>query len=219
MACANRWLRRLKIPWTIRVALDPKAEMTTVEQRLNLWHLAQQPLAYDVPGEYVELGCFDGKTAVIFARALEESGSGRQLHLYDHFQIAFHLHGRDIKSELIENFRQTGCLPPVLHPGDFRTTVPAELPAQIAFAHLDCGFGGEVDQHRATVLRLLQQLYPRMPRGAIGVLMDYHDPALDEGVSHNPGATLAAREFFEGRPEKMIGMWAGEYAHGFFRKA
>ena len=219
MACANRWLRRLKIPWTIRSALDPKAEMTTVEQRLNLWHLAQQPLAYDVPGDYVELGCFDGKTAVIFGRALEESGSGRQLHLYDHFQIGFHLHGRDIKDELRENFRQAGCPPPVLHPGDFRATVPAELPERIAFAHVDCGFGGEVDQHRAMVLHLLDHLYPRMPRGAIGVLMDYHDAALGEGVSHNPGATLAAREFFVGRPEKMIGIWAGEYAHGFFRKA
>src|SRR5687768_11957934 len=126
MACANRWLRRLQIPWAIRSALDPKAAMTTVEQRLNLWHLAQQPLAYDVPGDYVELGCFDGKTAVIFARALEGSGPGRELHLYDHFQIGFHLTGRDIKNELLENFRQAGCPPPVLHPGDFRTTIPAE---------------------------------------------------------------------------------------------
>ena len=216
---ANRLLRRLKIPWTIRRALDPRANMTTLEQRLNLWHLAQQPLAYDVPGDFIELGCFDGKTAVILARVLEESGPGRQLHLYDHFQIAFHLPGCDIQEMLLENFRQAGCTPPVVHAGDFRATVPAQLPERIAFAHLDCGCGGDVDQHRATVIHLLEHVYPRMPHGAIGVLMDYRDPARPGAPSHNPGVSLAAQEFFKTRPEKMIGLWAGEYAHGFFRKA
>lgn len=219
MARANRLLRCLNIPWTIRRALDPKAEMTTLEQRINLWHLAQQPLAYDVPGDFVELGCFDGKTAVIFARALQECGPGRALHLYDHFQIASHLGGRDIREVLIENFRAAACAPPVLHPGDFRATVPAELPERIAFVHIDCGFGGDIDQHRATVFRLLEHVYPRMARGAIGVLMDYHDPAGSGAAGHNPGASLAAQAFFEGRPEKMTAIWAGEYSHGFFRKA
>ncbi|PZV06455.1 MAG: hypothetical protein DCF22_23835 [Leptolyngbya sp.] len=179
----NGVLRRLGIPFVVRRAIDPTRDMTNLEQRLNLWHLASQPLAYGVEGNVVELGCFDGKTAVIFARVIEQLAPDRQLHLYDHFRIGFNLTGRDIQQEVINNFQTAGCKLPVIHNEDFRVTVPGELPEQIAFIHIDCGFGDDVEMHRATVLYLLQHLYPRMPQGAIAVLMDYHDPTVSPGFN------------------------------------
>lgn len=214
----NANLLRFKSRWLVRRQLDPGVNMTTLEQRISLWHLAEQPLAYGVPGDFVELGCFDGKTAAIFARALERESSQRMLHLFDSFQVGFHLKGRDIAQELRSNFQAAGCVQPQVHPGDFSVTVPAELPQEIAFVHIDCGFGGDVEEHRKTVLALLDHVYPRMPRGAIGTLMDYFDPDGWSGPRFNPGAGLAAREFFANRPEKMMGLWGGEFTHGFFRK-
>ena len=64
-----------KVPWLLRRAMDPNSEMTTVEVRLNLWHFATQTLAYDVRGDFAAFGCFDGKTAVIYQKVLDEFGS------------------------------------------------------------------------------------------------------------------------------------------------
>lgn len=215
----NQGLRRLHSPWGLCPLVDPSRDMTNIEQRINLWHLASQPLAYNVPGDLVELGCFDGKTATIFAQVMMQWGNDRQLHLYDHFQMSFSLTGRDIQQEVIKNFQAVGCSPPIIHNGDFAATVPAELPEQIAFVHIDCGYGGDVEMHRATVLFLLEQVYPRMSPGAIGVLMDYYDPTLCSGSNFNPGVGLAAQDFFADKPEKVGVLWAKEYTHGYFRRA
>ncbi len=214
----NKVLRRLRLPWGLYQFMDPCRDMTNVEQRINLWHLASQPLAYGVSGDLVELGCFDGKTATIFSRVMEELAPDRHLHLYDHFQIGFNLTGRDIYQEVLRNFYTTGCKPPVIHNGDFAVTVPADLPAQIAFVHIDCGFGGDPEQHKNTILFLLEHVYPRMPQGAIGVLMDYYDPALCSGGNVNPGVAWAADAFFADKPETVGVLWANEYTHGYFRK-
>lgn len=214
----NRVLRRLHISWTVSRSMNPASDMTNVEQRLNLWHLVSQPFAYGVQGDVVELGCFDGKTAVIFARVIEHIAPDRHLHLYDHFRIGFNLIGRDIQQEVFSNFQTAGCKIPIIHNGDFMETVPSELPEHIAFAHIDCGFGGDIEMHKATVLHLLQHIYPRMPQGAIGVLMDYYDPAVSAGLNFNPGVTLAAHEFFSDKPEQVNALWANEYSHGYFRK-
>lgn len=214
----NKLFWQFKAPWVIRRITDVRKNMTNVEQRLNLWHLASQPLAYGVPGDFVELGCFDGKTAVIFARLIEHFDSDRRLHLYDHFRISFNLTGRDIEQELIHNFRTANCPEPVIHAGDFMVTVPKELPDKIAFVHIDCGFGGDVEMHKLVLLHLFQHVYPRMPSGAIAVLMDYYDPSVNTGANFNPGATLAANEFLADKPEKVSALWANECTHGYFRK-
>jgi O-methyltransferase len=173
-------------------------------------------VAYGVPGDYGELGSFDGKTSVIFQKAIE--GTTRRLLVFDHFEMGFHLTGRDIRRELESNFRIAGAGDLVIHAGDFANTVPQELPAQIAFVHIDCGFGGDSVKHAETVKSLLSHVYPRMPTGAIGVLMDFYDPTVNKGTDFNPGAGQAAREFFADKPEKVSALWADEYVHGYFRK-
>jgi O-methyltransferase len=192
--------------------------MTSIEQRLNLWHLAAQPLLAGVPGDLVELGCFQGATATIFGTAIQRYAPDRHLHLYDHFGVEFHLSGQDIEGKVTANFRAAALPAPIIHRGDFAATVPKELPDQIAFAHIDCGCGGDPDAHRRTVVFLLQHVYPRMPSGAVCVLMDYHDPERCAGPDYNPGVRRGVQEFLTDKMDRVGSLWGGEYAHGCFRK-
>ncbi len=210
--------QRLGPKWRIERAMDPESDMTNVAQRANLWHFASQVIAYGVPGEFVEFGSFDGKCGVIFQKVIDATDPSRRLHLYDHFQFAFNLTGRDIQTELKRNFAAAGASAPVIHVGDFEDTVPDELPEQLAFVHIDCGFGGDPQAHADVVERLLEHAYPRMSKGAVCLLMDYHEAGRSEGPDHNPGAAIAAHRFFSDKPEKVSLLWAGEYSHGYFRK-
>lgn len=218
LALVNRLLRQAGAGCELTRAATPFSHSTTVEQRINLWHLVGQPLAYGVPGEVVELGCFEGKTAVIFARAIAQLAPGRRLHLFDHFRVGFHLGEQDVEARVRRHFELAGCEPPIIHRGDFAETIPGRLPGQIAFAHFDCGFGGDVGAHRESLTRLLTHVYPRMARGAIGVLMDYYDADSGAQTVHNPGVAPAVKEFFAGKPEEVVSLWGGHYAHAFFRK-
>jgi O-methyltransferase len=221
----GKWMRRtqalfrqLGLPWLLRRALDPTCDMTSFEVRQNLWHFATQTLAYAVPGDFAAFGCFDGKTAVIYQKVLDDFGSPRRLHLYDHFQTGLHLGEADVRAELEKNFREAGVRSPVIHEGDFHATIPAALPAEIACMDIDCGTGGDPLLHEATVLYLLEHVYPRMAPGAIGVLMDFHEPGVTTCPDYNPGVGRACRKFFAGKPETVHSLWAGEYPQGYFRK-
>jgi O-methyltransferase len=54
----------------------------------------------------------------------------------------------DIQEILIANFRRSKLKLPILHKGYFHQTLPKELPDEIAFAHLDCGYGGDKIEHK-----------------------------------------------------------------------
>jgi hypothetical protein len=56
----------------------------------------------------------------------------------------------------------------------FEETIPDQLPDEISLLHIDCGFGAPEEQHRQNVLFCLNHAYPRMTKGAIGIIMDYH---------------------------------------------
>lgn len=215
---ANRVLGKLKTGLVIQKRMDGHSEMTNLEQRISLWHLSCRVLEQNIDGDFAEFGCFDGKTATIFGRVLQAYQSPAKLHLFDHFQIGFHLSGRDIKQEVIQNFQAVNCPLAELHDGDFKDSVPAQLPEKIAFSHIDCGFGGDHDVHQAVVERLLENIYPRMPVGGICVLMDYRDETLCTGYNWNPGAGKAATAFLADKPENMVSLYAGEYCHGYFVK-
>jgi len=219
LRCVQAFLRRVGVPWILRRSLDPTRDMTNAQIRQNLWHFASQTVAYGVKGDFACFGCFEGKTAVIYQKVLEHFGDGRQLHLYDHFQCTFHLRDGDVRGALERNFESAGVRQPVVHNGDFRTTVPASLPAEIAFVDIDCGCGADPGIHEANVLHLLEHVYPRMSPGAVGVLMDYHEPGTTTCADYNPGVGRACRKFFAGKPEKVHSLWADEYAQGYFRKA
>lgn len=197
---------------------DPSKVMITDAQKINFYHLLQRVLDYDVEGEVVELGCFEGQTALFIQQLLLRAESKKRLLLFDNFRHSIGLKG-DIRQKLIQNFQQNQLPEPELLEGDFKNTLPGKLPKKIAFVHIDCGYGGSQQEHQQVVMHSLQSVYPLMSTCAIGVLMDYHDPERTvEGLDANPGVKAACDLFFGDKEEKIFTLYGGEYSHAAFIK-
>lgn len=196
---------------------DFTVDMNNLEQRMNYFHLVRSVIDMEVEGEFVELGSFTGQCALLIANTMKMYDSKKEFHLYDSFEVPFKEKEGSIEQTLIQNFKSTGLPMPFIHKGRFEKTVPSALPDKIAFAHIDCGFGGDPNQHKEVVLYCLHEIYPRMTSNSICVLMDYYEPN-SYNYNVNPGAGMAADEFLKDKPEKIISLFAGECAHGYFKK-
>jgi O-methyltransferase len=198
--------------------------MMTVEQAVNVYHLLAQVLALDVPGDVVELGCYEGTTGIILQTTLDQYGSDKRLHLYDSFQGLparspkdgdTRFQAGDCKTAVaavVRNFERYGVRLPTIHPGWFRDTLPGDLPDLIAFAHLDGDFYSSVRES-------LEHVYPRLAKGAVVVVDDYCDPAILDVNNHLPGVKRACDDFFRDKPEAMNVLLGGCVTHGYFRKS
>lgn len=218
VSVVNKTLALFKTSCQVIIHPNPVVDMSTIEQRINYFHLLDAVIAYQVEGDIIELGCFTGQCAALFARVVQLHKSEKEIHLYDTFETNFLLEG-SVEEQLKANFRQWQLPLPVLHKGYFQDTIPAQLPARIAFVHIDCGFGGDIGQHKANVLYCLESVYPKMSKGAVCVLMDYHAAASDDaGYDLNPGVKQACDEFFTDKPEQINSLYGNQYSHGFFRK-
>jgi O-methyltransferase len=197
---------------------EPTTQMTTPEQRINLWHLAEQVLGYGVPGDFVDLGCFHGHTSVFLAGVLARSPAGRSYHCYDSFEHPLGLRG-DPQRALLERFQARNLPPPFLHVGRFETTLPAELPATIAFAQIDCGVGGAPEPHAALIEFCLGHVWPRLSPGGICVFQDYHDPAgAHLGTDYYPYIKPTVDRFLATHGCEATALYSGKYSHAFARK-
>lgn len=197
--------------------------MTNVEQRINMYHLVSQVLAYHVPGDFVELGCHTGQSAVLFQKIIEYYDSNRSLHLYDSFEGLPELKDEDgntpyhqgqlkaSKGALLDNFRKSNLKSPIIHAGWFQDTLPTELPDEIAFAHLD----GDLYE---SIIVSLEHVYPRLSKGAICLIDDYCDPDIYECWNKLPGVKKACDEFLIEKEENVSLLYSGSYTHGYFRK-
>ncbi|MGC4233783.1 MAG: hypothetical protein QM594_12470 [Niabella sp.] len=120
------------------------------------------------------------------------------MHLYDSFEKKISYGDKNIEDIPIENFEKEGLKMPAIHKGLFNETLPAQLPDQIAFAHIDCGFGGDKFQYKEIVLFCLENIYTKMLKGAVCVLTDYFDPSTNNpGIDCNPGVKLACDDFLK----------------------
>ncbi len=191
---------------------------SSLEQRNNLYLLADQVLAFDIKGDFVEVGCQNGATARVLASVIDHHQADRAFHVYDTFCTdPAPAHGS--RNIFERNFRIKGPRLPVVHAGNFERTLTQELPEHIAFAHIDRNTGAPDDIHSNCVRECLEAVYPRMSVGAIGVLMDYHDPERTVGgCDTNPGVKQACDRFFRSKPECIQILYGGEYSHAFFRK-
>lgn len=221
-----RWLNRLLPKLGLGVRLVPWDEtglMTNIEQRINMFHLASQVLAYGVPGDFVELGCHEGQSAVLFQRVIEHFDPQRTLHVYDSFEglpepqpedgdALFDAGGLAASREtLLANFDRYQLKRPEVHVGWFDETLPDGLPDTIAFAHLDGDFYESIKVS-------LEHVYPRLARGAICLVDDYCDPEVLDEYNYLPGVKHACDEFLADKPESVSVLYAGAFGHGFFRK-
>lgn len=213
----NKVFKKLKLGLAIS-PIDATVDMSTVEQRINYYHLLNMVIQNKVEGDVIELGCFTGQCALLFEKVIELNNSDKKLHLYDSFEIKFKEKG-NIEAVLLDSFRDTGLRVPELHKGYFDQTLPEQLPEKIAFAHIDCGHGGDKFAHKQIMLYCFEQIYPKMSPGSICVLMDYNDPEIN-GYGHdaNPGVKLAYDAFFKDKPEEIIPLYGNQYFHAYFTK-
>lgn len=65
---------------------DTSGEMTNIEQRMNMYHLVNQVLAYNVEGDLVELGCNTGASSVLITKILQRYDLVKKLAVYDSFE-------------------------------------------------------------------------------------------------------------------------------------
>ncbi|RZL50962.1 MAG: hypothetical protein EOP00_01670 [Pedobacter sp.] len=211
-------LQKLKIGDLKSPIFNPMVDMTNIEQRINYFHLMNRVVEQGVDGDVVELGTFTGSCAMLFQNVIQQSKSDKILHVFDSFETQFTESG-DIQQKLIANFKKASLKLPVMHKGYFNETLPSGLPEKIAFAHLDCGFGGDKFEHKEILLFCLNQVYPKLSKGAICVLMDYQDiEGIIGGHDVNPGVKLATDEFLKDKPEKMVGLYGNQCSHGYFIK-
>ncbi len=211
----NKLLKRLGV-W---VELTPRKDtgmMTSVEQRMNIFHFSEQVLAYGVPGDFVELGCHEGRTSVILQSVIQEMDPSRRLHVYDSFDglpdLAEADKGTDFKAgdikasrqKLISNFERYKLPLPEIHEGWFDKTLAVFTPEAISLAHLDGDFYD-------SIMVSLEYVYPKLSKGAICIIDDYGDDTI-------PGAKIAADEFLEDKPESVSNLYSNGWPHGYFRK-
>jgi O-methyltransferase len=196
---------------------------TNVEQRINLYHLVSQVIAYNVDGDLVEAGCNEGQSAVLIQKVIESHQSFKKLYLYDSFEglpatgvedgTSYRI-GQLATSErqVRQNFQLHRLRLPVIHKGWFSDTLPGHLPETICFAHLD----GDLYH---SIMVSLTYIYPRLSRGAICLIDDYCDTDVNpRGWNHLPGVKKACDEFLSDKPEKITYLFSGAFSHGFFRK-
>jgi len=199
-------------------------KLSNIEKRMNLYHLVSQALAYGVEGDLVELGCNTGESSVLITKVMRFYKSNKKFSVYDSFEGLPSLNPVDGRAYQVgqlktsedvlrDNFRRLGLPLPEIHRGWFKDTLSCTLPDKICFAYLD----GDLYE---SILISLEHVYGKLTKGAICLIDDYSDPSVNPIGWHKlPGVKKACDEFLSDKPEKMAPLYAGEYAHGFFRKA
>lgn len=214
----NKASGKLRFPLELRPRFDHRNHMLSIEQATNFQLLIERVNDTGVPGAFVELGSYTGSSASVIGSLMHQGQDAREFHVYDRFDIELGAQ-RGIQQVFMKTLREAGVPMPTIHVGDLRTTIPGELPDQIAFAHIDCGIGGGNEAQAALITHCLNALYPRLAKDAVAVFMDYHNPAITlDGHDSNPGVRLACDAFFADKPEKMHVLYGGPCSHGYIRK-
>jgi O-methyltransferase len=222
----NKVLGRFRVP--LKLTRPEPGIMGSVELRMNVFHLASEVLANNVPGDFVEVGCNAGFSSVILQRVLRDHHEARALHCFDSFEgLPGTLDIKDLGSYEVgemkasrqwfeDNFRQVGLELPLVHQGWFEDTLPPSLPDRISYALVDA------DLYKST-LTALEHVYPRLGKGAVCMFGVYSDPSVyvprTRSVKYqSPGVKAATDEFLADKPEKVSVLYSGEYSSGYFYK-
>src|SRR5688572_29676290 len=160
---------------------------------------------HHVPGDIVELGCFEGTTSLFFQRVIKSHPELlKLLHIYDSFEglpektsIDQSPSGEQFKggglkaskNKLINNFKQAGLNLPIIHKGWFGDLSPRDMPNEISFAFLDGDF-------YESIIDSLKLVWPKLTPGATVIVDDYQAEAL-------PGARRAVDDWLINHPAKI----------------
>lgn len=176
-----------------------------------------------IRGDIVELGCYRGAMALWLRAQLDRLGlADRRIHVFDSFQ-GMPAPGRHDEAsglregefacgveEVVAAHRAWGLRLPVIHPGWFADTLPSQLPAAVAFAHVDCVF-------YEPMLTSLTYCVPALAAGAPLVIEGYGgaDPVNRE-VPQSSGVRRACEDFLGVPPP--VRLMGEKAARGVFRK-
>lgn len=214
----NRISGRLGMSYELLPRFDYRNHMVSLEQASNFQHLIERVLETGVRGEFVELGSYTGSTATLIAGLLQQGEAQRNFHVYDRFDIEMG-EQRNIQKVFVNTFHESNLPLPIIHLGDLWETIPAGLPQEIAFVHIDCGTGAQMAQHALLIAHCLQAVYPKLSKGAVAIFMDYHIPGRTmDGMNVNPGVRVACDAFFADKPEQIQMLYGGPCSHAYIRK-
>ena len=148
----------------------------------------------ELPGDFVELGCYKGDTSLMLAEVVKKSD--KRLWIYDSFEGLPEKSvfddsplGQEFKKgelsiskrEVKERFLRAGLKVPVIKKGWFSDFVSSDLPEEIAFCFLDGDFYESIKDG----LKLVEE---KMVDGGILIVHDYENLAL-------PGVKKAVDEW------------------------
>jgi O-methyltransferase len=155
-----------------------------------------------VPGDFVEVGCYRGATAVWTRSVLDCLGeTERTIHVYDSFQGMPQPKSVDLNrvqkgdlsasiDDVVQAHEKWGKRQPAIHPGWFEDTLASQLPEQIAFAYLDGDFYD-------SIMTGLKHCVPRLAPGAVMLIDDYADlDAHPQAWNGFPGVKQACDDYF-----------------------
>ena len=151
--------------------------------------------ALQVPGDFVEFGCYKGDTSLLLAELLRKNHSNKKLWLYDSFKGLPEKSPQDqnelnpefqqgslsvSKRELKVRFLHANLPVPIIKKAWFSDLTPDDLPTKIAFAFLDGDF-------YESIKRSLHLITPYLTSDSIIVVHDYTNHKL-------PGVAKAVDE-------------------------
>lgn len=174
--------------------------------------IAQECLS--VPGDFIELGCYEGDTSLLLAELLQNRGgsevsyapeSQKELWIYDSFEglpaktaedesVA----GKDFqegvlfvtKREVKQRFLRANLKVPHIKKAWFADLTDEDLPKQISFAFLD----GDLYQ---SIKDSFKAIDDKMSPESVIIVHDYNNPEL-------PGVTKAVDEWLSRTKHKLV---------------
>lgn len=176
-----------------------KNDQVSEQETSKIIEIARNQL--EVPGDFVEMGCYKGDTSLLIAEVLQESD--KRLWIYDSFEglpekrkedeslLGEAFKGGELyvtKREVKERFLRAGIKVPVIKKAWFSELVNEDLPRKIAFAFLDGDFYESIRDSLAIV-------GDKISDGGVIMIHDYKNPAL-------PGVARAVDEWLNNKTYK-----------------
>ena len=176
-----------------------KNDQVSEQETSKIIEIARNQL--EVPGDFVEMGCYKGDTSLLIAEVLQESD--KRLWIYDSFEglpekrkedeslLGEAFKGGELyvaKREVKERFLRAGIKVPVIKKAWFSELANEDLPCKIAFAFLDGDFYESIRDSLAIV-------GDKISDGGVIMIHDYKNPAL-------PGVARAVDEWLNNKTYK-----------------
>jgi O-methyltransferase len=168
-------------------------------------------LKVDIAGDIVELGCYEGGSAVFMQSLIEQHATEKKLWLYDSFEglpdktpedeakLGAEFQTGELKASkarLERHFHKAGLRLPEIKKAWFYELDASDLPEQICFAFLD-------GDYYESILDSLKLIWPKLSKGAVVLIDDYQNPKLP-GVKKAVDVWLEHHTYVQKREEATL---------------